>query len=327
MILNGIDLSALAPQMPARNFPAQVAGRTVHIDADFLAYQSSYEKTGEDKSLADMQHNCATAIETMRKLAAAQYVHLHLTPSSSNKGKRFDLAIQKEYQGNRQDKPKPRYLHMMREWMHQKYPATMHQFCEADDGMSSAQYAAGAKNDWYLSVICSKDKDLNMVPGLHLDWDTGDLVGTTIPDEANGDLDTATTAYQFGEIHLDDTKSTKKIKGYGHKFFWSQMFTGDTADNVQGLPVLCGPQLSKPKKVGPVIAYSLLCGIQSNREAFEYVKLQYERTGQEVGFTHWQTGEAVSWQRVFVSEAQLLWMRRNPHDENDVLQWFKQVLA
>ncbi len=307
MILNGIDLSALAPQMPARNFPAQVAGRTVHIDADFLAYQSSYEKTGEDKSLADMQHNCATAIETMRKLAAAQYVHLHLTPSSSNKGKRFDLAIQKEYQGNRQDKPKPRYLHMMREWMHQKYPATMHQFCEADDGMSSAQYA---KSD--SSIICSKDKDLDMVPGLHLDWDTGEIKDT---------------AGDFGTIWLDDSKSSTKLKGLGQKFFWAQMLMGDSADHIQGLPVLMNEHMSKPKKVGPAITYSLLNDISSNKEAFVYVKSLYEKTGHHVGFKHWQTGEVVPWQRVFVSEAQLLWMRRETTNENDVLAWFKQVLA
>lgn len=313
MELNGIDLGALVPQVPARVFPATVPGRTVHIDADFLAYQSSYEKDGEQKSLADMQHNCSVAVETMRKLAAAQYVHLHLTPGTSDKGSRYEIAIQKEYQGNRKDKPKPRYLHMMREWMGNHFPATLHQFCEADDGMSSAQYKArmvepyGGKG----SIICSKDKDLDMVPGLHLDWDTGEIKDTES---------------DFGTIWLDDSKSSTKLKGLGQKFFWAQMLMGDTADNIQGLPFVMNEHMSKPKKVGPVITYSLLCDIDSNKDAFLFVKSLYEKTGHYIGYKHWKTGEDVPWQTVFASEMRLLWMRRDKDNKDDVLLWLKSVI-
>jgi DNA polymerase-1 len=318
MIVNGVDLSALTPHMPPQNFPAEVPGRVCHIDADFLAYMVSYEKPDQIIELDDMQYNCKVAVEKIRKLAAASTVHLHLTPGTSDKGDRYNIAIQKEYQGNRKDKPKPAKLHIMRDWMGKHFPATLHIKCEADDGMSSAQYASIAKGETQLSVICSKDKDLLMVPGLHVDWDDGTIEQAT--DEVGQPND-------FGYIYMSEQTSSPKIKGYGHKFFWSQMLTGDTADNIQGLPLLCSKNLSKPKKVGPVMADFLLTGVNNNKQAFELVKSLFEETGKAVGFKHWQTGESVAWQKVFISEMQLLWMRREKHDAQCVLKWLKEITA
>lgn len=311
MIVNGIDLSALTPHMPAQNFPEEVSGRVVHIDADFLAYMVSYEREGNIIELNDMQHNTRVAVEKIRKLAGAQAVHLHLTPGTSTKGDRNAIAIQKEYQGNRKDKPKPAKLHIMRTWMGQAFPATLCQLYEADDSMSSMQYKAIASGAQNLSIICSKDKDLDMVPGLHLDWVSGEIK----------------TADTFGEIWLDTSGSSIKLKGLGQKFFWAQMLMGDSADNIQGIPVVMNEHMSKPKKCGPAMAYSMLCDIKTNRDAFLYVKQCYENTGKFVGYKHWETGADVPWQLVFVSEAKLLWMRRDPNKSDDVLQWFKEIMA
>jgi len=308
-VINGIDTSRLGPMAPPVLYPEEVPGRVAHIDADFLAYICSYERKDEEVDFKEMQSKCGNMVENFRRKAGASSVYLHLTPGSSDKGDRYNIAIQKEYQANRSD-DKPRYLHLVREWMSQHYAATMHQKCEADDGMSSEQYTAIAKDERDLSIIISKDKDLTMVPGLHMDWDSYDV------------YDTGT---DFGEIRLDESTSTKKVKGYGHSFFWAQMLFGDTADNIQGLPMVYPPNLSKGKKVGPVLAYSLLTGCGTNKDAFEYVKSLYERTGSVLGFKHWQTGETVPWQRVFISEAQLLWMRRDKHNPNCVLQWFKEI--
>lgn len=348
MQINGIDLDGLAHEAAKIELPEVVPGRVVHIDADFLAYQVSAERADgtDQKTFDDMKHNAGVAITTLKLLAGATAVHLHLTPSGSNKGGRYDLAIQREYQGNRIDKPKPRYLHIMRDWLYANYPATQWQNAEADDGMSSAQYAAIAAGKEHLSVIASKDKDLNQVPGLHLDWDAG----------------TIHHADTFGRVVLRETGSgTKKLSGYGQSFFWAQMLTGDTADNIQGLPKVSGavlniykptastetaqfslghfpensPQWCKAKKVladrkagacGPVLVAALLDGIVGNREAFNFVKSRYEEYGNEFGFVHWKTGEAVDWRKVFVSEAQLLWLRRNPDDRMDVARWWKEFL-
>lgn len=344
MIVNGVDLDGLAHETDTLTFPDPVPGRCVHIDADFLAYQVSYESDTSTKTFDDMQHNAEMATETLRLLAGASHVHLHLTPSTSNKGGRFDHALLKEYQGNRLDKPKPRYLGIMREWLAQKFPGTLHETCEADDGMSSMQYAAVANGRKNFSIIASKDKDLTMVPGLHLDWDKGIIRETD----------------EFGHIEIVIKSGGKKLVGLGQKYFWAQMLMGDGADNISGLPRITGkvankirptkeiekaldiiasgevgtPKYLKAKStlatrpslaVGPVMAYDLLDAVNSNRVAFEVVKNLYRDYGETIGFTHWKTGEPVHWSKAFTSEAQLLWMRRNKEDPNCVFKWFKEI--
>jgi hypothetical protein len=346
MLINGINLEGLAHEASSIEIPEQVKGRTVHIDADFLAYQVTAEKANgtDEKTFDEMQHNAEVAVQTLRDLAAAEFVHLHLTPSTSDKGGRFRIALQKEYQGNRVDKPKPRYLGIMREWLAKRYTGTLHQFCEADDGMSSSQYKAIADGNHNLSIIASKDKDLAMVPGLHLDWDSGAIVDCPDP---------------FGHVYLDASKSTKKIKGFGWKFFWAQMLVGDTADNIQGLPavparwmnllkptaeikkaqeIVWGPNANeaqkakaqavldarKPGPCGPATAIMILDKLPHNAAAFETVRDLYREHGEKVGFKHYQTGVDIHWGHVFASEAKLLWMRREARNENCVLNWLKE---
>lgn len=347
MIVNGIDLEGLADDASVINIPPPVAGRVLHVDADFLAYQTTAERAdGTDiKTWDDMKHNATVAVHTLRDLAGATEVHLHLTPSSSNKGGRFELAILKPYQGNREDKPKPRYLNIMREWLAKEFPGTLHQLCEADDGMSSEQYASIKQfGDSNLSCIASKDKDLRMVPGLHLDWDTGSITRTSD---------------DYGYIELNEKG---KLVGYGQKFFWAQMLMGDTADNINGIPKLTGKFLNiyKPTKeiiaaqriacdedlgptdtgararaklaarppaaCGPALTYKVLEDVNSNKEAFQLVKSIYEAYGQELGFFHY-TGDPIAWQKVFVAEAQLLWMRRERHNPNCVINWWREINA
>lgn len=329
MIVNGIDLTGLE-QLPQKfSFPEPVNGRVAQIDADFLAYQASFERKDDPKTLEEMQHNARVMVENIRLLAGAETVHLHLTPGTSDKGDRFNIAVLKPYQANREDKAKPRYLHVMRNWFAKTYPGTLHQTCEADDGMAAAQYAcirAGRRNE---SIIVSKDKDLGMVHGLHMDWDTGEIEDV-----------------EFGYIWLDDSGSSTKLRGKGEKFFWAQMLMGDGADNISGLPFLhphlvaryapptslvkagsyenYGKALAKikPKKVGPVLAYAILEDATSAKECFARVKECYQTLDD---FVHWQTGEKVTWQTAFKTEAQLLWMRVVTDDATCVFNYFRRI--
>lgn len=318
MIINGIDLSQVKENQSGPKVPATVKGRVLHIDADFLAYMMSYEKEGNHIPFEDMCFNVKGQVEKMRLMAGAESVFLHLTPGTSDKGGRGAIAIQKEYQGNRKDRDRPEKLHILREWMGKNYPAQLYHDCEADDGMSSAQWAMVRNGFRERSVICSKDKDLLMVPGWHMDWDTFELAQS---------VDETGNPNEFGYTYLDSSKSASKIKGFGTKFFWGQMLTGDTADNIAGLPFVCGKHLSKPKKIGPVLADYYLSDLWNDKDAFNLVKGLYEACGQEVGFKHWSTGENVPWQRVFVAEAQLLWMRRDRLDAQCVLKWFKEIMS
>ncbi|KJC51089.1 hypothetical protein UP09_03340 [Bradyrhizobium sp. LTSP885] len=359
MIVNGIDLGSLdglGDGAETLELPPVVPGRTVHIDADFLAYQTTYEKDGDDKTFEDMKHNAETAVNSLRGLAGAETVHLHLTPSTSNKGGRYELAHLKEYQGNRIEKPKPRYLGIMREWMVKRFPGTLHQFCEADDGMSSAQYAAIERGERHLSIIASKDKDLNMVPGLHVNWSTGQITDTWNEEDED----------DFGYVELYDhvmpSGTVKELKGFGQKFFWGQMLIGDSADNISGLPAIPGHVMNfikptqavlkakailedetatdakreKAEKViaerkdgqcGPATAILVLDMIDNPRTAYHTIKNIYKRYGEAVGFTHYKTGDPVAWGKAFASEGQLLWMRQQATDANCVLNYWRRCAA
>ena len=349
MEINGIDLDGLAHSTTNFVIPAVVPGRTVHVDADFLAYQCSFEHADDPKDWDDMVHNAAIAVNTIKELAGAEFVHLHLTPSTSNKGGRYDIALLKPYQANRDDKAKPRFLTIMREHLAKTFPGTLHQNCEADDGMSSAQYAAIARGEEHLSVIASKDKDLRMVPGLHLDWDTGII------------HDSGST---YGYLELLRTPSgTAKLGGYGQAFFWAQLLTGDTADNISGVPKVTGKFLNiyKPTKeiliaqgiandvnlgptatgqraqakldarkagaCGPALAFDILKDVHSNAEAFALTKDIYRSYGEEIGFVHHNMIENVPWNKAYVSESQLLWMRKTKEDAMCVARFFRDILA
>lgn len=301
--LFGVKASDIASQLDPTTYPDVVAGRVLNIDGDFLAYQVSYD---DERPITEMMHNHDVAVETLRLLAGAESVVLHITGSDGDKGNRYNIALQKEYQGNRNGKVKPKHLHTIKSWMVHKRGAISHVTQEADDGLCQANAAAVAAGTPELSVLVSKDKDLQMCPGYHLDWDTGEL----------------TYVDGFGQIVLDRSKSSPKVIGKGTSFFWAQMLSGDAADNIKGLPSF--EANGKRKPCGPVAVMSLLENIKNDKEAFELIKGLYKDHGEAVGFKDYRDDSDVHWSKVFVSEAKLLWMRRNV-GENDVIKFFKEV--
>lgn len=355
----GVDAATVASLQPQEvQYPNPVAGRVAHIDADFMAYQVSAESKAEldpddptpRKTLEDMRRNAYQAVDHIRRMAAAEKAVLHTT-HNSNKGGRDEQAILKPYQANRADRDnRPEHLDTIREWLASGvgdsglvFQGCNHVDQEADDGMTQAIYA-----DRKNTILCSADKDLLMVPGWKLDMYT-DVISRQDDD--------------FGYIEIDDSKSAKKVVGRGTKFFWAQLLMGDTADNISGLPECPGSMWqhyagtkafkdaydqwiatddkevarklddkmdkmkAKTKKCGPVLTYQLLEGARNDKECFETVKACYELLAKEHGYTfrHWNTTAEVTPTQALFSEMKLLWMRRNP-DENDVLHWLKEVL-
>lgn len=347
----GVGGDDLASQIDTVNYPKPVEGRVAHIDADFLAYQVSAETRDEldgikpRKSLEDMKHNARNAAEHLMRCAGATSYRCHVTPSASTKGGRPAQAVQQEYQSVRKGRDKPEFLDTIRAFIGQELNGVVHLDQEADDGMAQANY-----NDTEgLSVIVSKDKDLRMVPGLHYCFDQEKVVNVK---------DT------FGEVWVDDTKSSKTVKGWGTKFFWAQCLMGDSADTILGLPALCGTlhteyfptakfkadmeklyDLTVPEKtrlaaekridaarsttkqVGPVAAFEIIKDTRNDREAFELVRNCFNGLEKEHGyeFTHWATGQRVTPTQALLGDMQLLWMRRNKNPL-DVLEWIKETI-
>ena len=110
----------------------------------------------------------------------------------------FRKVLSPEYKAHR-TKPPPKFLNEAKEHLITKWRAKVSIDCETDDELGIL-----ATENENKCVICSIDKDLRQIPGLHYNW---------------------------------------VIKGFGtetyvtgmYNFFY-QMLKGDTADNVKGLP-------------------------------------------------------------------------------------------
>jgi DNA polymerase-1 len=297
--------------LPEKAYPEIVKGRTAHIDADFLAYMAAYERKDEVNVLEDILYRADVMIEDKRRECGAEFAVLHLTPNTSDKGGRYEAAIQKQYQGQRSSDRKPQYLEAVREYMAGftgDVAGRAWQNAEADDGMSEAAWKSHGDGTSNECVIATKDKDLRMCPGLHLDWDSGAIT------DCGRDT--------FGWIGIKERtgksgKVTKKHDGFGTKFFWFQMLMGDTADNIKGCPkaLIDG----KHKLCGLVGAYSLLKDASTDAECLRIVMDAYKSNS----YTHWQTGADHTWQEVFLSEAHMLWMQRTAGKQDDVKHWIK----
>lgn len=155
------------------------------------------------------------------------------------------------------------------------YECVVAEGMEADDLLSVDQYARIEQLD---TIICSRDKDLRITPGMHYGWECGRQA-------------------QFGPVRVTEVgsielKGGKKLIGTGLAFFYSQVITGDTVDNIPGL-----------SGKGPIAAYESLHDATSEAELFERVsKLYSNKYGEE-------------WRREMNEQCQLLWMIRELNED------------
>lgn len=185
------------------------------------------------------------------------------------------LAEGKVYKGTRkQDKPF-HWINLTAYILSGNFGTNVSCGCEADDDIAIQHTLS--PND---SIVCTRDKDLRMVPGLHYGWECGKQ-----PEFGPVEYDA------LGKIELIRGKSGNKIKGGGFKFFGSQLLTGDVVDNIGGL-----------RGVGPVTAYELLADCASEREVFDTVKRHYEEVAGD------------DWKKLLTEQCSLLWIvrERNP---------------
>ena len=241
-----------------------VKGRRVHIDADMLAYQCG----GNDETdVATSRRILKSKIDLFKDASGAEGVLLHLTASGSTKGDRAVVAYTKPYQGQRKGH-RPKNWQYLRDYMADGVAGPVKQWYdrEADDGFGFISANCP------LDVIATRDKDMRMLPGLHLNWDTYELV----------------------HVPADVFATEACGKLYGHKWFWTQMLWGDAADNIPGLP----KHPDFPRGVGEVAAAKLLAFADDDASAAQAVAQAYK--------AHW--GD--EWADRYAEQASLLWIRR-----------------
>ena len=241
-----------------------VPGRRVHIDADMLAYQCG---GNEDTDVATSRRILKSKIDLFKDAAGAEGVLLHMTASGSTKGHRALIAYTKPYQGQRKGH-RPKNWQYLRDYMAEGLAGPIKQWFdrEADDGFGFISMNCP------LDVIATRDKDMRMLPGWHLNWDTYELV----------------------KVEPDQFALEAGGKLYGHKWFWTQMLWGDAADNIPGLP----KHPDFPRGVGEVAASKLLAFADDDDSAAMAVAQAYK--------AHY----GAEWAERFCEQASLLWIRR-----------------
>lgn len=109
----------------------------------------------------------------------------------------FRKDLYAEYKANRKGTRTPDLLEPAKQFLIDNYDTSVEDGQEADDGMGIAQ----CNND--DTIICTLDKDLDMIPGKHYNWRSGDV------------------------YDIDEKAAIKK--------FYTQLLTGDRTDNIPGI--------------------------------------------------------------------------------------------
>lgn len=130
------------------------------------------------------------------------------------------------------------------------------------------------------TIICSRDKDLRITPGYHYGWTCGSQ-----PAFGPRKID------EFGFLEMRDNG---KLRGGGLKFFYLQMLTGDTVDNIPGI-----------KGYGPKKAFKVLEDCTNEEELFTAVAEVYKE----------KAGD--NWRDYYKEQASLLWMIQELDEEGN----------
>lgn len=159
------------------------------IDGDILCYRIGFAYESEEEpfsvsKLDEVIHQIATG-------AGCETFEIFLSGSTNFRNK---VAVTLPYKGNR-TAPRPKHYDALRKFMLEQYGALLSVDEEADDMMGYSQTRD--------TVICSLDKDLNMIPGWHYNF-------------------VKCEKYFINELEA-------------YRNFCKQMLIGDSVDNIKGV--------------------------------------------------------------------------------------------
>jgi len=186
--------------------------------------------------LANALHNVGTMV---RRILERVNAHTYTVFISGDNNFRDTLVD--NYKANRNELHKPHWYHEIKAYLVRNFEAVIVDGQEADDAMSIAQESCF--NSDVLegeTIICSIDKDLDMVPGIHYNWNKDKI-------------------YVIGELE-------------GIRNFYKQLITGDSTDNISGLY-----KLTKQKATKQLLQE--IDKLHEEKDMWNYVRGLYESHG------------------------------------------------
>lgn len=172
------------------------------IDGDIVVYRVGFTTQDVDEGLAFVRTR--EVLDSIILETDASAFKVFLTEESDPNA--FRRKIYPEYKAHR-TKPKPKWYNEIRNYMQAEFGAEICREIEADDAMGMLQYKSTPGEDFlkeYHSIICSIDKDLKQIEGLHYNF----------------------VKKEFEEISPE----------LGMKHFYTQLLMGDSSDNIKGIP-------------------------------------------------------------------------------------------
>ena len=191
------------------------------IDADSIVYILAWQYR-ENGTEEEVKKACDQFLKDILTLTQATHFLGAFSPDECFRKEIYRYA---EYKGNRPDKPEfvTRWEDIIKKHYATEYGFVTDPNLEADDIIAGVGSMYRIANQAF--TICSPDKDLRQVYGMHYDYRAkateGGLVDMQFPFEVTADK--------------------------AHWNFWTQMLTGDESDNVAGVPGL------GPVKAGKII--------------------------------------------------------------------------
>jgi len=290
------------------------------VDADVLLYEIGFAcEYGKEEipSFEYVKEVFHARLQSILDTVEATDYTLYLTGKDNF---RIDIAKRKPYKGNREDK-KPFHYHNLKAYILATQPSVLVEGMEADDAMAIEQtrYLERSKQTMYdmevdgiierhydgkndylevhsSSIICTRDKDLRMVEGLHYGWESGKQgeYGPKFVDE----IGSLSKVIKRKTVKGEEQDVWDDTKGEGIKFFYFQLLTGDGVDNIPGCP-----------GVGHKGAYNLLCDLTEEKEMYRVVFQQYCDKYAENPFEE------------LLEQAHLLWMVREVDEDDKPVMW------
>jgi hypothetical protein len=218
------------------------------FDSDIFAYRAASACEDEDEATAQRTLDrlivdvLMCGVDNIYPDCFVDSWSMHLTGKNNF---RYKIATTVPYKGNRVDKPKPKHLAFLRDYLVKEWGASISEGEEADDTIAIEATKLGDN-----CVIVSLDKDLDQICGWHYNF-VKRLGYYITPEEA-------------------------LVKLY------TQMLTGDAADNIKGL-----------FRIGPVKAAKIIGDTTNELELYNKVLEAYEGNAERV-----------------LENAQLLFLRR-----------------
>lgn len=196
------------------------------IDADLVAFINSASAEGEDEWIALSRVD--THMQSILDTTGAKTYRAFLSGSNN-----FRRNVNPEYKANRKDVPQPRHRNACKQHLVTQWNAEVTDGYEADDALGI--------NQTKDTIICSIDKDLDMIPGRHYSWPI--LRGGKVVREGK--------IYEVSEIE-------------GLRSFYRSILVGDRTDNIFGV-----------KGIGPVKAAQQIDPLLTEEDMFNKVAELY----------------------------------------------------